>query len=147
MPRKAVGPSQPTDPAEYLRNKTFRDCRRGHRLPFDKVKWRTADDDPDADVEQVLTCERGCGYEVRKRGIILPNGDIQRRPRRTRYENKDYLVQGGVRINPWHADEFEIRQVWERKTASAARRKPLRKAVPKAAGRLASDSRRDRRAS
>jgi len=143
-------PVEVTDKAEYLRNKIFRRCRRGH-LWSDEV-WERLYNDAEANCQYVARCTRGCGYEVAELWYRDPKtGEKTLIRRRSAYTDKSYLARRG-RITSRDAKEADIDEIFEReaedrrKLATRKRRASGKAAAPKAGGssRAASTTRKPR---
>lgn len=128
-----------TDPAEYLRNKTFRQCRQKHDNPPSNQKIEQVYNDPEWNFRIVNRCLNGCGYTRSKPGYRDPNGDIRWGRPKTEYEIPEYLLKG-VRIYPRDAAAVEVNEVFkklEEAADRARRRKSARAPAPGAARRAA----------
>jgi hypothetical protein len=119
-----------TDPADYLRNKTFRQCRQRHDNPPSNQKIEQIYNDPEWNFRIVNRCRNGCGYTRSKPGYRDANGDIRWGRPKTEYELSEYLVNG-VRIYPRDAAAVEVNEVFKKleEAAERARRRKVAKAA------------------
>jgi hypothetical protein len=130
-------PEPVTDPADYLRNKTFRQCRQRHDNPPSNQKIEQIYNDPEWNFRIVNRCRNGCGYTRSKPGYRDANGDIRWGRPKTEYEVDEYLLKG-VRIYPRDAAAVEVNEVFKKLEEAAERARRRRKAVKAAAPAKAS---------